>query len=227
MAFFEPHPPYNGPFNDEHPLDTISLDPSADNIFGDDMPLRYRVRQEFYRSQHPTAAEYRRIKQKYLGLISEIDRSIGAILAKVDDLGLRDRTITVLTSDHGDMMSAHGLLGKQLMFEQSATVPYLVRLPGETPRRCSQPISHIDFVPTILDLLGKPVHSQCSGKSRAGLIRGETTRADFIFLQWAPTKPDIAMEHSKLASKDEVADLSSRINPCRCFARWLETLSPR
>lgn len=205
VAFFEPHPPYNGPFNDEHPLDTISLDPSADNIFGDDMPLRYRVRQEFYRSQHPTAAEYRSIKQRYLGLISEIDRSIGAILAKVDDYGLRDRTITVLTSDHGDMMSAHGLLGKQLMFEQSATVPYLVRLPGETPRRCSQPISHIDFVPTILDLLGKPVHSQCSGKSRAGLIRGETTRADFVFLEWAPTKPDIAMERSRLASKDEVA----------------------
>jgi arylsulfatase A-like enzyme len=68
---------------------------------------------------------------------------------------LTKHTIVSLTSDHGDMMSGHGLLGKQLMFEQSAAVPYLIRMPGERPRRCSQPISHIDFVPTMFDLLGE------------------------------------------------------------------------
>ena len=64
IAFLEPHPPYNGPFNDEHSLDMISLDATSDNIFRDDMPLRYRIRQEFYRNQHPTAVEYRRVKQR-------------------------------------------------------------------------------------------------------------------------------------------------------------------
>jgi len=204
VAFFEPHPPYNGPFNNEHPLDAVSLDASIDNLFSDEMPLRYRLRQEYYRNQHPTAAQYREVKQKYLGLIHEIDRGIGTILAKLDDLGLRDRTITAVTSDHGDMMSAHGMLGKQLMFEQSATVPYFVRVPGESPRRCAQPVSHIDFVPTILDLLGKPAHDQCAGKSRAGLIRGETSSADFVFVEWAPTKPDLALEKSSLAGKQEI-----------------------
>lgn len=204
VAFFEPHPPYNGPFNNEHSLDAVSLDASIENVFGDEMPLRYRLRQEYYRNQHPTAAQYREVKQKYLGLISEVDHSIGAILAKLDDLGLRDRTITAVTSDHGDMMSAHGMLGKQLMFEQSATVPYFIRVPGENPRRLAEPVSHIDFVPTILDLLGKLAHDQCVGKGRAGLIRGDTASADFVFLQWAPTKTDLALERSSLASKQEI-----------------------
>ena len=204
VAYFEPHPPYNGPFNNEHPLDAIALDPTVGNTFGEDMPLRYRLRQEFYRRQHADVAQYRETKQKYLGLITEIDRSIGAILAKVDDLGLRDQTITVLTSDHGDMMSAHGLLGKQLMFEQSAGVPYFIRVPGETPRKCPQSVSHIDFLPTLLDLFGKSAPSQCAGQSRANLVRGESSPSDFIFLQWAPTKVDVAIKHSTLASKQQI-----------------------
>jgi arylsulfatase A-like enzyme len=102
------------------------------------------------------------------------------------------------------MMSAHGLLGKQLMFEQSAAVPYFIRVPGETPRKCPQPVSHIDFSPTLLDLLGKPAPSQCAGQSRANLVRGETAPSDFIFLQWAPTKVDVAIKRSTLASKQEI-----------------------
>src|SRR5438132_2753076 len=124
----------------------------------DEMPLRYRLRQEYFRKEFAKPEQLREIKQRYFGLMSEIDRSIGAILAKVDDLGLRERTIVALTSDHGDMMSAHGLLGKQLMFEQSAAVPCLVRVPGEMPRRCPQALSHIDFLPTLLDFLDKPRH---------------------------------------------------------------------
>lgn len=204
VAFLEPHPPYNGPFNNEHPLDAVTVDATVDDTFAEEMPLRYRLRQEFYRNQHPTVAEYRETKQKYLGLITEVDHSIGAILAKVDDLGLRDQTITVLTSDHGDMMSAHGLLGKQLMFEQSAAVPYFIRAPGETPRRCSQPVSHIDFAPTMLGLLGKSVPAHCAGQSRAGWVRGETAQSNLTFLQWAPTKIDLAIRRSTLASKEEI-----------------------
>jgi arylsulfatase A-like enzyme len=204
VAFLEPHPPYNGPFNNEHPLDSIVLDGTVNRAFGDDMPLRYRLRQECFRNEYGTAAQFREIKQKYLGLIAEIDRSIGGILTKLDDLGLTKHTIVSLTSDHGDMMSGHGLLGKQLMFEQSAAVPYLIRMPGERPRRCSQPISHIDFVPTMLDLLGKPPHGQCAGQSRANLVRGGAPARDSVFLQWSPDKNNLVVEHSTLASKDAI-----------------------
>src|SRR5205085_156137 len=154
VAFIEPHPPYTGPFNDEHPIDSITLDQTNADRFGEDMPLHYRLREEVYRKRYDGDAQrYREIKQKYFGLITEIDRCIANILAKLDALGLSDRTITVLTSDHGDMMSAHGLLGKRFMFDQSASVPYVVRMPGQQNQmRVAQPVSHIDFAPTILDL---------------------------------------------------------------------------
>ena len=79
VAFYEPHPPYNGPFNSEHPLEATSVDASIDDKFGSDMPLRYRLLQERFKKRVKTTAKYREIKQKYLGLITEIDRSIGAM----------------------------------------------------------------------------------------------------------------------------------------------------
>jgi len=208
VAFHEPHPPYNGPFNNEHSLGDISLDSTFDSVFGDQSPLYYRIRQRHVRRDFRNADAYRRIKQRYFGLITEIDRSIGAILSKLDNLGISDRTTVVLTSDHGDMMGAHGLIGKEVMFEQSASVPYLIRLPAQRRSvRCSQPVSHIDFVPTMLDLLHKPPHSQCAGKSRASLIRGESSTAEPVFLEWAPlvAKRKIQLgKQSKLAGKADI-----------------------
>lgn len=207
VAFIEPHPPYTGPFNDEHPLASITLDPSNGDHFGADMPLHYRLREEVYRKRYDDNADrYREIKQKYFGLITEIDQCIGVILSKLDQLGLSDKTITVLTSDHGDMMSGHGLLGKRFMFDQSAGVPYLVRMPGQQKSvSVAQPISHLDFAPTMLDLLGKTPDAQCVGMSRAPLIRGETMPAEPVFIEWAPGKEKIN-KHTRLAGKNEVKE---------------------
>jgi arylsulfatase A-like enzyme len=205
VAFFEPHPPYYGPFNDEHPIESIQLDPTVGDTLTSDIPLRYRVRQEAYRRRFASLDGYRRVKQHYFGLVTEIDLCIGNILEKIQALGIADRTITVLTSDHSDMMSAHGLLGKGVMYEQAVRVPYLIRVPGIAPRRISPPVSHIDFVPTMLELLGKVASSQCAGKSRARLIRGETEPPDLAFLQWAPARRGRAdYLQSHLSSKQEI-----------------------
>ena len=200
VAFVEPHAPYEGPFNNEHPSDAVTLDDSVTDVFADEMPLRYRLRQEFFRMRVGGIAEYREIRRKYLGLITQVDRCIGPILTKLDELDLSQRTVTVLTSDHGDLIGAHGMLGKRLMFDPSARVPYLVRIPGQRPFRFSQPISHIDFVPTMLDLLGKPIDPQCAGKSRAAIIRGNADGADPVFMEWSPGREKIN-KRTKLASK--------------------------
>jgi len=217
VAFHEPHPPYNGPLNNEHSLGGISLDSTFDNVFGDQIPLYYRVRQEHVGRDFRSANAYRRIKQRYFGLITEIDCSIGTVVSKLDNLGISDRTIVVLTSDHGDMMGAHGLIGKEAMFEQSASVPYLVRMPVQRrSMHCSQPVSHIDFIPTMLDLMDKPPHPQCVGKSRVNLIRGESSSPDLVFLEWAPLAPKRKMQlgkESKVAGKadiDRALDQSTR-----------------
>jgi arylsulfatase A-like enzyme len=206
VGFVEPHSPYNGPLNDEHPLDQVELDPTATLHETEDIPLRYRLMREWQqaeaildRERLPfqlffgiTPDEYRSIKQRYLGLVTLVDQSIGAILACLERFDLADNTIVIHTSDHGDSLGAHHLFGKETMFEEAARVPFLVRLPGQTRAKAiSHPVSHIDFVPTLLDLLGQPNHPQCAGKSLLPVINEESAPPENIFMEWAPNRTKI------------------------------------
>jgi arylsulfatase A-like enzyme len=206
VAFAEPHSPYNGPFNSEHLLGEIELDATATAPPNDNIPLRYRLMREWQEAQavlervrRPdlfffgiTPEEYRGIKQRYLGLVTLVDQSIGSILGCVERLGLADNTIVVHTSDHGDMMGAHHLFAKEVMFEEAVRVPYLVRLPGQRHHKLiSQAVSHIDFVPTLIDLLGGPYPVQCAGKSWLPLIRGEAMPPESVFIEWSPNRTKI------------------------------------
>jgi arylsulfatase A-like enzyme len=206
VGFVEPHSPYNGPLNNEHPLGEVELDVTATLPENENIPLRYRLMREWQQAEAAldrqrlpaqlffgiTPEEYRSIKQRYLGLITLVDQSIGAILGCLERFGLSGNTIVVHTSDHGDSMGAHHLFGKEVMFEEAARVPLLIRLPSQRHRKIiSQPVTHIDFVPTLLDLLGKPKHPQCAGKSLLPLIREEPVPPQSIFIEWAPNRTKV------------------------------------
>src|SRR5207237_535175 len=173
----------------EHPLNEVRLDVTATLPESENIPLRYRLMREWQqteaildRERLPkqlffgiTPDEYRSIKQRYLGLVTLVDESIGAVLRCLEQCGLAEDTIVVHTSDHGDSLGAHHLFGKETMFEQAARVPWLIRLPGQTrPKMISYPVSHIDFVPTLLELLEQSNHPQCAGKSLLSLVHDET-----------------------------------------------------
>ena len=215
VGFVEPHSPYNGPLNDEHPLDQIELDATATLPLSEDIPLRYRLMREWQQSEAVldrerlptqlffgvTPEEYRSIKQRYLGLVALVDQSIGAILACLERVGLADNTIIVHTSDHGDSLGAHHLFGKETMFEEATRVPLLVRLPGQrASKTITHPVSHIDFVPTLLDLLCQPNNPQCAGKSLLPLITEEAAPSQNVFLEWAPNRTKVK-KGTKLARR--------------------------
>ena len=72
------------------------------------------------------------------------------------------------------MMGSHGLLAKCVMFEEAVRVPLLIRLPGQKQgRRITGPVSHIDIVPTLLDLLHQPVSSHLQGASLCEFLEAE------------------------------------------------------
>src|SRR5436853_5865330 len=215
VAFVEPHSPYSGPLNDEHSWDEIDLDLTATLPPAEDLPLRYRLMREWQQAEAVldrkrlcqllffgiTPEEYRSIKRRYLGLVTMVDKSIGCILDCLECSGLTEDTAIVHTSDHGDMLGAHHLFGKEVMFEEAVRVPYLVRLPGQRSGTIiRQPVSHIDFVPTLLDLLGQTKPSQCAGKSRVPLIRGEAMAPESVFIEWAPNRTKIK-KWTKLAPR--------------------------
>jgi arylsulfatase A-like enzyme len=215
VGFVEPHSPYNGPLNNEHPLDEIILDETATLPESENVPLRYRLMREWQQAEAVldrerlptqlffgvTPAEYRSIRQRYLGLVALVDQSIGAILACLERCGLTDNTIVVHTSDHGDSLGAHHLFGKETMFEEATRIPLLIRFPGQRRvKTIQQPISHIDFVPTLLGLLGQPSHPQCAGKSLLPLITDEVVPPENVFLEWAPNRTKVK-KGTKLARR--------------------------
>ena len=203
VSFVEPHSPYNGPLNLEHALEDVELDATAVAPANDNVPLRYKLMREWQQAEAVldrkrlpnlfffgvTLDEYRAMKQRYLGLVTMVDRSIGGILSCLERAKLLDETIIIHTSDHGDMLGAHHLFGKEVMFEEAVRVPYLIRLPSRCQNlRIVQPVSHIDFLPTLLDLLGRPKPDQCAGKSLSPLLHRETMQPENIFMEWSPNR---------------------------------------
>ncbi len=189
VNFLEPHSPFSGPLNDEHDPAEIDLPANFDDPLEDNEPLRYRLLQEYHRATYgESEQEFRELIARYYGLVTQVDRSVGTILNTLDELGLRDSTIVVYTSDHGDMMGSHRMVTKQVMYEESARVPWLMRIPqlAGNSRVIRAPVSHIDMVPTLLELVGGGADGSLPGQSLVPLIRGGKVAEDHVFIEWHP-----------------------------------------
>ncbi len=200
VSFVEPHSPYNGPFNNEHKLRESDLDGLAPDFDPNAVPLRYRLLREWQREKalHDkrvrqfrfgiTRADYLDLRRKYYGLVTLVDRSIGSILSCLENAGLMDQTIIAHTSDHGDLLGDHGLFGKGVMYEQAVCVPFFVRLPDGPRKMVTQRVSHIDFVPTMLDLLQQPPAAKMAGRSLKPIMFGQEEQPQNVFIEWNPYK---------------------------------------
>jgi arylsulfatase A-like enzyme len=119
-------------------------------------------------------ADYR---ARYDAEIRYTDDHVDAVLRALRSRGLLERSIVVLTADHGESLGEHDYYFQHgmLAYENSLRVPLLVRAPGLVPagRRITPSISLIDVAPTILDLLGIDAANEMEGRSLLPLLRGE------------------------------------------------------
>ena len=193
VNFLEPHMPYFGPRDGQYDPDQVPLPANFHDLPGTDQPLKLRVfRQAYFERGHSgfelkTEDDWRQMIARYWGLCSLVDTHVGRILSTLEELGLDENTIVVFTSDHGDMMGSHGLLAKCVMCEESVRVPWIVRLPGQNEgRQVSGPVSQIDMVPTLLELLGTDIPDCLPGRSRAAWLRedGPTRLEEDVFIEW-------------------------------------------
>ncbi len=96
-------------------------------------------------------------------------------MKSLDDLGIADDTIFVFSSDHGDMIGSHRMCLKQEPFEESISIPFIVRYPqriaqGHGHRRLLSPI---DIMPTLLGLADAPIPKSVEGISLADAALGK------------------------------------------------------
>jgi arylsulfatase A-like enzyme len=102
------------------------------------------------------AARWRRRHNYYLNCLRDVDRNIGTVLAELDASGLADRTIVILTADHGDMDGAHQLHAKgAVAYREQNNVPLIVAHPDHAGgRTCRAVTSHVDLAPTLVAMTG-------------------------------------------------------------------------
>jgi choline-sulfatase len=157
VSFTHPHDPYVArPRHWDLYADCPALDPEVPPIpFAEQDPHSRRLLVAADHAAFEITPEHvRSARRGYFASISYIDEKIGELLALLDRLGLRDRTIVALLSDHGDMLGERGLWFKMSFFEGSARVPLMIAAPDLAPGRVDRPVSLLDLVPTLAALAG-------------------------------------------------------------------------
>jgi arylsulfatase A-like enzyme/Flp pilus assembly protein TadD len=126
--------------------------------------------------QAPTAFRVGFEQSAYHAEIHYTDHQVGRILKALRQTGLRERTLVVLTSDHGEGLGEHDESTHSFfVYESTMRVPLLLWGPGSIPqgRRISTPVRTTDIAPTILEWLGLPAPPAIHGRSLRPLVDRE------------------------------------------------------
>ena len=199
VNFLEPHMPFHGPRDNQYAPASVTVPPDfAVHPPGElsdreaDMARRY-WEQGLEGHSLQSERQRRELVARYWGLCSQLDSAVERIIAALEERGLYDDTIIVFTSDHGDMMGGHGLIAKSVQYEGSVRVPLLIKEAAQRTQVVHEaPVSHIDIVPTLPDLMGAPVPNTLPGSS---LRSSETSfesgfglapSDDEVFIEWNP-----------------------------------------
>jgi arylsulfatase A-like enzyme len=127
-------------------------------------------------------------RSRYEAIVRYTDSQIGRLVAGLKKAGLWERTLFVVTADHGEEFLDHGhrFHGSSL-YEEVVHVPLLVHVPGVPARTIDTPIGHLELAPTLLELLGIRVPRVFRGRSRAAeVLTGRSAPPEPIFFELFP-----------------------------------------
>lgn len=175
LSHLRPHPPFSAAGRWDAELADAAVD---DPIPPPDDPHRYHAAV----LAHPDAAAPRdpervaRMRRRYLGMIAHVDHQMGRVWDALRRLDAWDRTVVVVTSDHGELLGDHGLVGKVGYWDGAYAIPCIVRDPrhpamhGSVVDRFTE---NVDLMPTICEAIGAPVPVQCDGLPLTPFLVGE------------------------------------------------------
>ncbi|HEY0193679.1 MAG TPA: sulfatase-like hydrolase/transferase [Kofleriaceae bacterium] len=109
----------------------------------------------------------------YDGELAFTDHHIGRLFDDLRARGLYDKTVIVVTGDHGEGFGEHGIeLHGYHLYAAQTKVPLIIRVPGLPPRRASTPAGHVDILPTLVDLAGGSPTGEMMGRSLVDVLAG-------------------------------------------------------
>ena len=120
-----------------------------------------------------TDDQVRELRAVYLGLLAEVDHHLGRLLDWLDRTGQADRTLVIVTADHGEMLGDKAMWGKESVFDPAFRVPlWIVDPAGQAGSTVALPTESVDLAPTILDWIGRTPPAAMDGRSLLPLVRG-------------------------------------------------------
>jgi arylsulfatase A-like enzyme len=181
LSILRPHPPFIAPEPYNALYDPMSIPGFArrgtlEEEAAQHPWLAHQLSRRLFRAP-ANERKLRRLKAVYYGLMSEVDAALGRVFALLKQTGRWDSTLIVFTSDHGEQMGDHWLLGKCGYFDASYRIPLIVRDPRRVADGARGSVvesftENVDIMPTMLDALGLDIPVQCDGLPLQSFLEG-------------------------------------------------------
>lgn len=190
---YDAHCPFVPPDKFKGKFSTRGKGVTVDNtecLRGYEDPKNGRYEAYYYRDSKPVKVVLKKDDINYLSdlydeEILSVDELVSDFLSGLDKK-VRDKTIIVIFSDHGEMFAKHGRFGRAgtlrgTMYDDVLHVPLIIKLPGQKGKRIKGLVQLIDVMPAVLKNLGIPVPPDAQGKDLAGLITGDSPVNSHVF----------------------------------------------
>ena len=174
LSLLRPHPPWVAPepYNRMyHPNDLppISRAKDLESERSQHPYLDYLLQQKHFRCPDDEK-KLRRLQSSYFGLMTEVDHNLGRLFDALKASGEWSNTLIIFSSDHGEQMGDHWLIGKLGYFDQSYAIPLIIYNPSSVANdhrgtRVDQFTENVDLMSTMLDWLDLEIPLQCDGRS--------------------------------------------------------------
>lgn len=192
-GFYAPHSPWVVPqrFLDQYDPDALSIPSYPASLDAERSRLAERAEDETDATFDDE--ELRGATHGYYAMITEVDHYVGRLLETLEQLGVREETMVIFTSDHGEDLGRHLRYGKGWPGYDSITrVPCVIRWPAvvDSPGRSVDSIVEaVDLLPTMLEGVGVQAPAAVRGRSLVPLLRGDTaTHRDSALIEGAGRK---------------------------------------
>jgi arylsulfatase A-like enzyme len=187
VLYFEPHSPYDPP--PAHDIFKTTAYPEEKHTGYD--PVDGRLLR--WAAAGDDAAR-RRLVDLYDGKIHFVDEAFGRLLARLSELGLDRNTVVLLLSDHGELLYTrpdYWTFDHRSLYDENIRVPLVIRGPGIPAGKTIDSLaSHIDVLPTILDLAGLPPLDGIAGRSLVPAIKGTSDVVhEYVFAEQDVIEP--------------------------------------
>ena len=183
VSYPDPHEPFECPRQYFDLMrDVVQLPPQREGEFDASAPERNRVLYEVLNWHGESEEEVLDLLAVYYGMVRFVDDGLAQIMKALERFGLRERTIVVFCSDHGDFMGEHGMQCKGGVFYDCLThVPLVISCPGHLPVgvQDTSMVNLVDVVPTLLQLQGLEVPRAMHGQPLPTLTEAPPRKATF------------------------------------------------